>query len=81
MKRTTAFVLAPLFCLLINSNAALAGDEDLNAKCKQWAKEDEIPAKEMADYMKSCIADLKGKKEAGEDTNASDENSRQGKSD
>jgi hypothetical protein len=74
MKRSTAFLLAPLFCILLNSNAALAGNEDLEAKCKQWAKEDEIPAKEMADYLKSCVADLNGKKEAGEETNASDEN-------
>jgi hypothetical protein len=80
MKRSTAFLLAPLFCILLNSNAALAGNEDLEAKCKEWAKEDEIPAKEMADYLKSCVADLIGKKEAGEETNASDEN-RQGKSD
>jgi hypothetical protein len=31
-----------------------AGEE---AKCRQWALEDGVPAAQMADYVRECVAD------------------------
>jgi hypothetical protein len=42
--------------LLLVSFGSFAED-DIEARCNQWAQEDKVPADEMQDYMAQCIED------------------------
>lgn len=51
------FSLTALFLTTSFSLTAMAED-DFMAECKQYAKEAEIAAEDMNDYIKECIEDL-----------------------
>ena len=55
--------------LLLVSVGSFAED-DIQARCSQWAQEDKVPADEMQDYMAQCMEDQR-------DTGAADQSSDQ----
>ncbi|MBF0272801.1 MAG: hypothetical protein HQL98_12155 [Magnetococcales bacterium] len=51
-------------CFLLGASAvgaaeAIPSDEELVAQCKQFAVEDQVPAKEVDAYVTQCVLDLK----------------------
>jgi hypothetical protein len=42
--------------LLLVSLGSFA-DDDVEARCRQWAQEDQVPADEIRDYVAQCVED------------------------
>ena len=77
MKKSV--LLASLLLTWIPIAGTMAADMDpIEAKCKQWAKEDEVSPKELDAYVKDSIAQTKGDEEGtnnmpqGDDSSAGD---------
>ena len=51
MKKSLLLLLA-----LFNVSLGVAAPND-EAKCRQWASEDEVPAAQVASYVRECVAD------------------------
>jgi hypothetical protein len=68
----TGFVLSLL--LMSGLGQAAYSAEDAEARCRQWAQDDEIKLAEMDDYMAECLDEQRNaaKDEAGGDMQESD---------
>lgn len=61
MKRASLYSLLMLLLAFGATGAVFAEEsqESLEERCRTFAKEDGIPAAEMADYLKDCVESLK----------------------
>lgn len=61
MKRASLYSLLMLLLTLGVSGVVYAQDsqENLEERCRDFAKEDGVPAAEMAEYLKECVESLK----------------------
>lgn len=61
MKRASLYsLLMLLFACSISGTAFSEESQDnLEQRCRDFAKEDGVPAAELADYLKECIESLK----------------------
>jgi hypothetical protein len=69
MKKTSLnSLLVLLFAFLANSVVVAADNANQTdeERCQAYAKEDNVPAAELADFMKDCLESLKGDNEEKE---------------
>lgn len=45
--------------MAVSAAEAIPSDEELMTQCKQFAVEDQVPAKEVDAYVTQCVLDLK----------------------
>ena len=62
MKKRSLYSLLILLLIFIVNSAFAADDSNQTdeEQCQAYAKEDGIPAAELADYIKECMESLKG---------------------
>ncbi len=51
-------MLALATAILASPAAFASSAEEAEAKCKQYAQEDQVPAEEMKEYLAECIQSL-----------------------
>ncbi len=58
MRKVFSIVVLTLIAAFA-APAGFAAEEENEAKCHQWAKEDGIKADELNEYLEQCLADLR----------------------
>lgn len=66
-KKISLIALVSIIAFSATSFANEA-NEDVTAKCKEYAAEDNIPAAEMKEYMAQCIEDMTAPAETTEES-------------
>ncbi|MCW8848270.1 MAG: hypothetical protein OQK19_05930 [Sedimenticola sp.] len=69
MKKISFFSLLVLLFAIVATSASAAdtqGQTD-EERCNAYAKEDNVPAAEMADFMKDCLESIKSDSEENKD--------------
>ncbi|MCW8889864.1 MAG: hypothetical protein OQL20_04310 [Sedimenticola sp.] len=69
MKKAPFYSLLVLLLSIFASSSVIAdnhGQSD-EERCKAYAKEDAVPADEMADFMKDCLDSIKSESEEKKD--------------
>jgi len=69
MKKRSFFTLFALLFALVATTASAAdtqGQTD-EERCSAYAKEDNVPAAELADFMKDCLDSIKSEGEENKD--------------
>ncbi|WP_428604028.1 hypothetical protein [Sedimenticola sp.] len=61
MKKASLYSLLLMLLTLGASSAIIADEsqESLEERCRTFAKEDNVPAAELAEYIKECVESLK----------------------
>lgn len=72
MKKISFFSLLVLLFAIVATSASAADTADTQGqtdeeRCNAYAKEDNVPAAEMADFMKDCLESIKSDSEENKD--------------
>lgn len=81
MKKTVLLPLMALLVLLGISAPVVAEEsvEEMEKRCQNYAVEDSIPADEVDNYIKECIADIQRESAEANSESASDSDAEESK--